>query len=141
VTGSDTVHVERRGRVQIITLAREHKRNAIDSSITAGLDAALNELDDDPELWVGVLTGGTKVFSAGADLSCGPGEPTPRGGIAGIIRRERTKPLIAAVEGFALGGGFELALCCDLVVAANTAQFGLPEPKRGPSRPRRSDRQ
>jgi len=71
------------------------------------------------------------VFSAGADLSSGPGDPTPRGGIAGMIRRDRTKPLIAAVEGLALGGGFELVLCCDLVVAANTAEFGLPEPKRG----------
>ncbi len=74
---------------------------------------------------------GTKVFSAGADLAAGPGEPTPRGGIAGIITRTRTKPLIAAVEGFALGGGFELVMCCDLVVASSTTQFGLPEPKRG----------
>jgi enoyl-CoA hydratase/carnithine racemase len=131
MTGSDTVRVERRGRIQIITLAREHKRNAIDASITAGLDAALNELEDDPWLWCGILTGGTTVFSAGADLSSGPGDPTPRGGIAGIIRRDRTKPLIAAVEGLALGGGFELLLCCDVVVAATTAQFGLPEPKRG----------
>jgi enoyl-CoA hydratase/carnithine racemase len=131
MTGSDTVRVERRGRIQIITLARERKRNAIDASITAGLDAALNELEDDPRLWCGILTGGTTVFSAGADLLSGPGDPTPRGGIAGIIRRDRTKPLIAAVEGLALGGGFELVLCCDLVVAAKTAQFGLPEPKRG----------
>jgi len=131
MTGSDTVRVERRGKVQIITLSREEKRNAINSSITAGIDAALNELDDDPELWCGILTGGTNVFSAGADLSSGPGDPTPRGGIAGMIRRDRTKPLIAAVEGLALGGGFELVLCCDLVVAANTAEFGLPEPKRG----------
>ena len=131
MTESDTVRVERRGKVQIITLSREEKRNAINSSITAGIDAALNELDDDPELWCGILTGGTNVFSAGADLSSGPGDPTPRGGIAGMIRRDRTKPLIAAVEGLALGGGFELVLCCDLVVAANTAEFGLPEPKRG----------
>ena len=131
MTGSDTVHVERRGKVQIITLSREEKRNAINSSITAGLDAALNELDDDPDLWCGILTGGTSVFSAGADLSSGPGDPTPRGGIAGMSRRDRTKPLIAAVEGLALGGGFELVLCCALVVAANTAEFGLPEPKRG----------
>jgi enoyl-CoA hydratase/carnithine racemase len=126
-----SVETERLGRVLVITMCREHKRNAIDSSITAGLDAALNNLDDDPELWCGILTGGQKVFSAGADLAAGPGDPTPRGGIAGIIRRHRAKPLIAAVEGYAIGGGMELVLCCDLVVAARTAAFGLPEVKRG----------
>jgi enoyl-CoA hydratase/carnithine racemase len=71
------------------------------------------------------------VFCAGADLTIGPGEPTERGGIAGIIGRRRTKPLIAAVEGYALGGGMEFVLCCDLVVAARNATFGLPEVKRG----------
>lgn len=126
-----TVDSERRGRILVITLRREQKRNALDASITAGLDAALNDLEDDPELWCGVLTGGTSVFSAGADLSSGPGDPTPRGGIVGIINRERTKPLVAAVEGYALGGGMELVLCCDLVVASSTASFGLPEVKRG----------
>ena len=125
------VDVERRGRILIITLQRVEKRNALDASITAGLDAALNELDDDPELWCGILTGGTAFFSAGADLAGGPGDPTPRGGIVGIINRRRVKPLIAAVEGFALGGGMELVLCCDLVVASTEATFGLPEVKRG----------
>jgi len=131
MTTSDTVMIERHGHVQVVSMQREHKRNAIDPSITAGLDAALNELEDDPELWCAVLTGGTTIFSAGADLATGPGDPTPRGGMAGLVHRARSKPLIAAVEGLALGGGFELVLCCDLVVAANTAQFGLPEPKRG----------
>jgi enoyl-CoA hydratase len=126
-----SVETERLGRVLVITIHREHKRNAIDASITAGLDAALNNLEDDPELWCGILAGGPKVFSAGADLAAGPGDPTPRGGIAGIIRRHRTKPLIAAVEGYAIGGGMEMVLCCDLVVAARTAMFGLPEVKRG----------
>lgn len=126
-----SVTTERRAHILIVTLAREAKRNALDASITAGLDAALNQLEDDPELWCGILTGGTKFFSAGADLAAGPGEPTPRGGIVGIINRQRTKPLLAAVEGFALGGGMELVLCCDLVVAARNATFGLPEPKRG----------
>ena len=126
-----SVETERLGRVLVITIRREHKRNAIDASITAGLDAALNNLEDDPELWCGILAGGPKVFSAGADLAAGPGDPTPRGGIAGIIRRHRTKPLIAAVEGYAIGGGMEMVLCCDLVVAARTAMFGLPEVKRG----------
>jgi enoyl-CoA hydratase len=126
-----SVDVERRGRILIVTLRREAKRNALDASITAGLDAAMNELEDDPELWCGILTGGPSVFSAGADLASGPGEPTPRGGIVGLIQRQRTKPLIAAVEGYALGGGMELVLCCDLVVASSTASFGLPEVKRG----------
>lgn len=126
-----SVETERLGRVLVITIRREHKRNAIDASVTAGLDAALNNLEDDPELWCGVLTGGPQVFSAGADLAAGAGDRTPRGGIAGIIQRHRTKPLIAAVEGYAIGGGMEMVLCCDLVVAASTAMFGLPEVKRG----------
>lgn len=126
-----SVDVERRGRILIVTLQRERKRNALDASVTAGVDAAMNELEDDPELWCGVLTGGPAVFSAGADLASGPGEPTPRGGLVGLIRRRRTKPLVAAVEGYALGGGMELVLCCDMVVASSTASFGLPEVKRG----------
>jgi enoyl-CoA hydratase len=125
------VETTRLGRVMVVTLRRERKRNAIDASVTAGLDSALNDLEDDPDLWCGILTGGPRVFSAGADLATGPGDPTPRGGIAGIIRRRRAKPLIAAVEGYALGGGMEMVLCCDLVVAARTASFGLPEVKRG----------
>jgi len=126
-----SVRQERRGRVLVITIDREEKRNALNAEVTAGLDAALNELEDDAELWCGILTGGSRFFSAGADLASGPGEPTARGGIAGLIQRDRAKPLIAAVEGFALGGGMELVLCCDLVVAAADARFGLPEVKRG----------
>jgi len=99
--------------------------------MTAGIDAAMNELEDDPDLWCGILTGTDSVFSAGADLTEGPGEPTERGGIVGLINRKRSKPLIAAVEGVALGGGVELILCCDLVVASSKAAFGLPEVKRG----------
>jgi enoyl-CoA hydratase/carnithine racemase len=98
--------------------------------VTAGIDAAMNELEDDPELWCGVLTGTATVFSAGVDLAAGPGEPTERGGEVGLVRRQRTKPLIAAVEGPAVGGGMELVLSCDLVVASTTAWFGLPEVKR-----------
>ena len=128
---SPTVQVECHGRIQVIRLRREEKRNAIDRTVTAGIDGALNEFEDDPDLWCAILTGGSAVFSAGADLRTGPGEPTPRGGIAGITHRTRTKPLIAAVEGWALGGGLELVLCCDLVVASRSARFGLPEPKRG----------
>jgi enoyl-CoA hydratase len=126
-----TVSTVRHGRVLVITMAREAKRNALNADITAGIDAAMNELEDDDDLWCGVLTGGQKVFSAGADLAGGPGEPTERGGLVGLITRQRSKPLIAAVEGFALGGGMELVLCCDLVVASRQAEFGLPEVKRG----------
>jgi len=126
-----SVETDRRGRVLVVKIAREEKRNALNGDVTAGIDEAMNLLEDDPDLWCGILTGGDRVFSAGADLATGPGEPTERGGIAGLIHRERTKPLIAAVEGLALGGGLELILCCDLVVAARTAAFGLPEVKRG----------
>jgi enoyl-CoA hydratase/carnithine racemase len=126
-----SVQTNREGKVLVITLDRVPKRNALNPDITAGLDAALNQLEDDPELWVGVLTGGTEVFSAGADLTVGPGPPTERGGLVGIITRGRSKPLIAAVEGFALGGGLEMVLCCDLVVASQAASFGFPEVKRG----------
>jgi len=126
-----SVVTTRHGRVLVIQIAREEKRNALNEAVTAGLDEAMNTLEDDPELWCGILTGGTRVFSAGADLVGGPGDPTERGGLVGLIHRKRAKPLIAAVEGLALGGGVELVLCCDMVVAARTAQFGLPEVKRG----------
>jgi enoyl-CoA hydratase len=126
-----TVVSTRQDGILVVRMAREEKRNALNEAITAGIDAAMNELDDDPDLWCGILTGGEQVFSAGADLAAGPGEPTERGGIVGLINRRRTKPLIAAVEGLALGGGLELVLCCDLVVASRTAAFGLPEAKRG----------
>jgi enoyl-CoA hydratase/carnithine racemase len=125
------VETERVGRVLVVTLRREEKRNAINEELAAGIGAALDTLDDDPELWVGVLTGTPAVFSAGTDLSVGASPRTERGGEYGIIRRERAKPLIAAVEGPALGGGFEIVLACDLVVASTTASFGLPEVKRG----------
>jgi enoyl-CoA hydratase/carnithine racemase len=95
------------------------------------LDAALNTLDDDPELWVGVLTGTPEVFSAGSDLTARGDYVTERGGEYGIIRRRRRKPLIAAVEGPALGGGLEIVLACDLVVASTAATFGLPEVRIG----------
>ncbi|MFI2478851.1 enoyl-CoA hydratase-related protein [Nocardia xishanensis] len=125
------VETSRDGKVFVIRLNRPHKRNAFDAAMTAGLDAALNEFDDDPSLWAAVLTGAGSGFSAGTDLSGGPGDPTPRGGNYGLVRRRRRKPLIAAVEGFAYGGGMELVLACDLLVAARTATFGLPESSRG----------
>ncbi|MCE3556421.1 enoyl-CoA hydratase-related protein [Pseudonocardia sp. RS11V-5] len=133
-TSTATAHrvaTERRGRVLLIRMERAAKRNAVDAAMTAALDAALNELEDDPDLWCGVLTGGPTVFCAGTDLAGGAGEPTPRGGNYGVVKRERSTPLIAAVEGVAYGGGFEIVLACDLVVAGRSARFGLPEVARG----------
>ena len=127
----ESVRVERRGRVLVLTIDREHKRNAIDGVTTRGIDGALNLLEDDDDLWVGVLTGAGGVFSAGTDLKDGSGGRTERGGEYGLVRRARRKPLIAAVEGLAYGGGFEIVLACDLVVASRTARFALPEARRG----------
>ncbi|MCP5028913.1 MAG: enoyl-CoA hydratase [Actinomycetia bacterium] len=125
------VSTERRGPITILTLEREEKRNAIDPEMTASLDVALNQFEDDPEQWVAVITGGPNMFSAGSDLGAGSGDPTPRGGEYGIIRRTRRKPLVAAAEGLALGGGLEILFCCDIIVAADNIRLGLPEVKRG----------
>jgi enoyl-CoA hydratase len=121
------VTTERDGHVLLVRMRREAKHNAIDVAMTHALDAALDTLDDDPDLWCGVLAGGARAFSAGTDLAVGPGAPTPRGGNYGVVRRRRSTPLVAAVEGIAFGGGFELVLACDMVVAARSARFGLPE--------------
>ena len=125
------VITERDRRVLVVRMDRVDKRNAVDAAMTAELSAALDRLEDDDDLWVGVLAGGPDVFSAGTDLIAGAGEPTPRGGPYGVVRRRRAKPLIAAVEGLALGGGMEMVLACDLVVAGRGAEFGLPEVARG----------
>lgn len=108
-------------------MRREAKRNAVDRALADAIDEALGRLDDDPDLWAGVLTGTRSVFSAGSDLRARGDYVTERGGEYGVIRRDRRKPLIAAVEGPALGGGMEIVLACDLVVASATARFGLPE--------------
>lgn len=126
-----SVECARQGPILVISLQREEKRNAIDEEMALGIDGALNDLEDDDELWVGIITGTSTVFSAGTDLRVGSGPGTERGGPYGIIRRRRSKPLIAAVEGAALGGGMEIVLACDLVVASTTATFGLPEVRRG----------
>lgn len=125
------IRTERRGHVLVISINREHKRNSIDRHTADQLDDALNTLDDDPDLWVGVLTGTRTMFSAGSDVNANRHYHTDRGGEYGLIRRRRAKPLIAAVEGFALGGGMEIALACDMVVASATSRFGLPEVKIG----------
>jgi enoyl-CoA hydratase len=125
------VDVQRRGRVLVVAMNRPEKRNAVNRELAIGISDALDTLDDDDDLWVGVLTGTRDVFSAGTDLRTGADAKTDRGGEYGLIRRQRRKPLIAAVEGVAFGGGFEIALACDMVVASTTARFALPESRRG----------
>jgi enoyl-CoA hydratase/carnithine racemase len=128
---TELVTTERIDHILVIRMCRENKRNSFDRALADALDAALNELDDDIDLWVGVLTGTPVVFSAGSDLTSRGDYDTERGGEYGLIRRRRRKPLIAAIEGFALGGGLELAMACDMVVAAENARLGLPEVRRG----------
>jgi len=127
----DLVSVQNVGRVAVVSMRRESRRNAVNRELADALDDALNHLEDDTDIWAGVLTGTDMVFSAGSDLTAGGDYVTERGGEYGIIRRSRQKPLIAAVEGPALGGGLEIVLSCDLVVASATARFGLPEVARG----------
>jgi len=130
---TDEVLVEQRDGVQIITINRPEAKNAINGAVAAGIAAAVDELDASDELWVGVLTGAGGTFSAGMDLKAFlRGEvPTIEGrGLGGITERPPRKPLIGAVEGWAVAGGFELLLACDLVVAAETAKLGVPEVKR-----------
>lgn len=134
---SEPVVRERHGRVELVRLNREAARNAIDGPTTKALDAIFDELTDDPEVWAVVLTGaGERAFCAGMDLKAfASGQAgdimSSRNGFGGIASRRFPKPLIAAVNGAALAGGFELVLSCDLVVAAEHAIFGIPEAKRG----------
>ncbi|MEA2411730.1 MAG: enoyl-CoA hydratase [Thermoleophilaceae bacterium] len=127
------VLVERDGRIQIITLNRPEARNAVNRALAEGLAEALDALDDDDELSVGVLTGAGGGFCAGMDLKAFvKGEVPYVGdrGFAGITQRSARKPLIAAIEGFAVAGGLEVALACDLIVAGRSAKLGIPEVKR-----------
>jgi enoyl-CoA hydratase len=129
------LHVEARDRVLVITLDRPEARNAIDAATTAAMDEALDRLEADPDLWLGIITHRGPVFCAGADLKVvasggGRGIESPRNGFAGVCNRVRRKPLIAAVDGTAVAGGFEIALACDCIVASTRASFGLPEVKR-----------
>ena len=130
---SDAVLTERRGNVLVITLNRPDARNAVNAALAEGVAHALDELDGDDGLAVGVITGAGKGFSSGMDLKAFvAGERPYYGdrGFAGIVQRPPEKPLIAAVEGFAVAGGCEIALACDLIVAARGARFGIPEVKR-----------
>jgi enoyl-CoA hydratase len=124
---------ERRQRVLLITINRPDQRNAVNAAVANGIAAALDELDADPDLTLGVLTGAGKGFCAGMDLKAFVAGEVPYAGdrgFAGITRRAADKPLIAAVEGFAVAGGLEVALSCDLIVAAKGAKLGIPEVKR-----------
>jgi enoyl-CoA hydratase/carnithine racemase len=132
--GSPAVRVERDGAVLVVTIDRPQAKNAINTAAAEGIGAAMEQLDTDDSLFVGVLTGAGGVFSAGMDLKAflaGEKPHVPGRGFAGLVERPPAKPLIAAVEGPALAGGFEIALACDLVVAGDGASFGLPEVKRG----------
>ncbi|MFC3965686.1 crotonase/enoyl-CoA hydratase family protein [Nocardia jiangsuensis] len=130
---SDELLTERRGRALLITINRPGARNAINLAVAKGLAEAMDELDDSPELSVAVLAGSGGNFSAGMDLKAfAAGEfPYIPGRGLGFTEKPPVKPLIAAVEGFALAGGTELVLAADLIVAARTATFGIPEVKRG----------
>ena len=130
---SEPVLTERRGNVLLITLNRPEVRNAVNAALAAGVAGALEELDGDGELSVGVLTGTGGFFCAGMDLGAFVKGVSPwfgDRGFAGIAQRSARKPLIAAIEGFALAGGMEIALACDLIVAAKGARMGIPEAKR-----------
>jgi enoyl-CoA hydratase len=132
------IEYEKQGNVAIITINRPDARNAVNTEVAQGIESAIDQMEADDEVWVGILTGAKTakgyIFCAGADLkqmSVDPGGmQTAKGGFGGLVQRERTKPLIAAVDGPALAGGTELVLACDMVVASKTAVFGIPEVKR-----------
>lgn len=140
--GYEFIEIEKKEHLTIITINRPEVRNALHVPANKELDNAFNEFADDPDAWVAILTGaGEKSFSAGNDLKWQAqhgtealieGMSTLKGGFGGITSRfDCFKPIIAAVNGMALGGGFEIALSCDIIIAAESATFGLPEPKVG----------
>ena len=129
------VDYQLQGRVGVLTLNRPDARNAVNGDVSKGMEAAIDQLEENDDAWVGILTHVGPVFSAGADLKAiNAGKAaelqTPRGGFAGLVQRKRTKPLIAAIDGPALAGGCEIALACDLIVASTQSRFGVPEVKR-----------
>lgn len=127
---ADEVLTEKRDRVLLITLNRPEARNAVNSALGLGLVAAIEQLDSDDGLTAGVLTGAGKGFSAGMDLKAFAAEGPPKG-LGEFFQKGARKPLIAAVEGFALAGGLEIALSCDLIVAAKGVKIGIPEVNKG----------
>lgn len=134
LAAADAVLTERRGALLLITLNRPEQRNAVNQAVADGVSAALDALDANAELRAGILVGAGDGFCAGMDLEAfrTEGRPHVKGrGFAGIVQRSAAKPLIAAIEGFAVAGGLEIALACDLIVAASNARVGLPEVRRG----------
>jgi enoyl-CoA hydratase len=130
---SDSVLVERRDRILIVTINRPEARNAVNKAVSQGVADAVDQLDSDDGLSVGIITGAGGNFCAGMDLKAfvaGENVVVPGRGL-GFTQQPPRKPMIAAVEGFALAGGTELVLACDLVVAGRSAKFGIPEVKRG----------
>jgi enoyl-CoA hydratase len=128
------VLVESVDGIQVITINRPQAKNSINTITAEAIGAALDELDSRADLTAGIITGAGGVFCAGMDLKAflaGERPSIPIRGFAGIVERPSEKPLIAAVEGYALAGGFEIALACDIIVASREAKFGLPEVKRG----------
>jgi enoyl-CoA hydratase len=131
---AEPVRTEVQDGVAVITINRPKARNAVNGAVARGIAAAIDELDARPDVRVLVLTGAGGTFSAGMDLKGFLTGDAPVGGdrgFGGIVERPPAKPVIAAVEGYALAGGFELALACDLIVASEDARFGLPEVRRG----------
>jgi enoyl-CoA hydratase len=129
------VDFEQRGPFAVVKINRPDARNAVNGAVAQGIEEAIDKVEADDSIWVGILTGEPPVFCAGADLKeINSGNAaklaTERGGFGGITQRDRTKPIIAAVDGPALAGGTEIVLSCDLVVASATATFGIPEVKR-----------
>lgn len=138
--GNDAVFVEVRGHVMLASITRPEARNAVNAAVHEGIGDALEAAEHDPEIRCVIVTGaGDKAFCAGADLvalsrgeALAPTDEAKRAwGFAGIVTHPISKPVIAAVNGLAFGGGLEIVLACDLAVAVEGAQFGLPEPKRG----------
>src|SRR5918993_925562 len=132
---SMSVLFEKRGPFAVIKINRPEARNAVNGAVAQGIEDAIDQIESDDSVWVGIITGEPPVFCAGGDLKeinagNAGGLATAKGGFAGIVQRERTKPIIAAVDGPALAGGTEIVLSCDLVVASTTATFGIPEVKR-----------
>jgi len=131
---SEAVRVETDGELLVVTINRPDARNAINTETAVAIGAAMDRLDDDGTLVAGVITGAGGTFCAGMDLKAfvnGEDVMNPERGFAGVCSRPPRKPLIAAVEGWALAGGTEIALSADMIVAAEDAQFGIPEVKRG----------
>ncbi|MGD9702654.1 MAG: enoyl-CoA hydratase-related protein [Acidimicrobiia bacterium] len=137
---SDIVLYEVQGRVALITLNRPDARNAVNGDVATGVEAAIDRMEDDPEVWVGIIRANTEgqerpVFCAGADLKAinsgnAAALATARGGFGGFVYRDRRKPVIVAVDGLATAGGCEIVLAADLVVATTRSAFGLAEVKR-----------